>query len=76
MKKYEDEFKTYDDIHDKLKYVERRLIENNIRVDEVVKMWKRNPDVQVDCLKSQEFRKEGNKSYQKKQFGEAAQFYR
>ena len=56
MMKYEDEFNTYDDIHDKLKYVEGKLNENNIRVDKVVDLWKRNSDVQVDCLKSKEFR--------------------
>ena len=65
MMKYEDEFNTYDDIHDKLKYVEGKLKENNIRVDKVVDLWKRNSDVQVDCLKSKEFRNEGNKLYKK-----------
>ena len=76
MMKYEDEFNTYDDIHDKLKYVEGKLKENNIRVDKVVDLWKRNSDVQVDCLKSKEFREKGHKLYQKKQFGEAAKLYR
>ena len=53
-----------------------RLKESKINVREVVELWKRDPDVQIDCLKSQELRKKGNKLYQKKQFGEAAEFYR
>ena len=76
MKNYEDEFEKQDSISDKLKYVEKKLIENNITVDEVVKLWKRSPEIQVNCFKSQELRKEGNKFYKKRQFGEAAQFYR
>ena len=76
MKKYEDEFKTCEDINGELKYVERRIKESKINVSEVVEQWKRDPDVQIDCLKSQELRKKGNKLYQKKQFGEAAEFYR
>ena len=76
MRKYEEEFKTIKDISEQLKYVEGRLIENSIKVDEAVYFWKRSPDVQVNCLKSQELRKKGNVLYQKKQFEQAAVFYR
>ena len=70
------EFETIGDVAEQLKYVEKKLKEYGLLMEETVELWKRNPSEKGDCMKSQELRKEGNKLYQKNEMGLAKEFYR
>ena len=70
------EFETIGDVGEQLKYVEKRLKEQGLDIEETVDLWKRNPSEKGDCMKSQKLRKEGNKLYQNNQIGLAKELYR
>ena len=70
------EFETIGDVGEQLRYVEKRLKEQGLDIEETVDLWKRNPSEKGDCIRSQKLRKEGNKLYQNNQIGLAKELYR
>ena len=66
MLKYEQDFETIEDLAEQLRYVEKKLAENEIYLKETIKLWKRNASLECDCTRSKELREQGNKFYRKK----------
>ena len=76
IRRHEDEFKKFEKVEDRIEFVREKLSKTGPELAAAVRKWRKEPQFQSDCSKSQELREKGDKLYLNKEAAKAAQFYR